>query len=95
MSVNARGRLHITIDASGIKSRQVNDLFSNIKRSKHASHITIKCNESRHVPRIGGQLNLSASWFHTESKRLMSRLLILTDDIAPMLSFENLSSGQI
>jgi hypothetical protein len=83
------------MDASGIKSRQVNDSFSNIQRSKRASHITINCNKSRRVPGMGGQLNLSVSWFHTELQRSASVRAVLIDDSAPMLSFENLSSSQI
>lgn len=78
----------------GIRSRLVNDFFSNTQRSERVSHITIESNKRRRVPRIGGELNLRARWILTRPQCFISGLVILADEVALMHSLENLSSGQ-
>ncbi len=78
-----------------IKSRLVNDFFSNTQRSKRAPHITIESDKSRRVSRIGGELNLYARWIHPGLQLSITELAILTDQVVLVLSLENLSRGQI
>jgi hypothetical protein len=48
----------------------------------------------RRILRIGGELNRKASWIHTALQPFNSRLVILGDEIALMLSLEIRSNGQ-
>src|SRR6267143_6520548 len=78
----------------GIRSRLVNDFFSNTQRSERVSHITIESNKPRRVPRIGGELNL-ARRILTRPQCFISGLVILADEVALVHSLENFNGSQI